>query len=147
MKKIILLLTISVLFSACEKNVKTGYIIDPLKVDQIKVGKTKSDKVREILGTPSFVSTASNLEWYYVGSDLKQKPVTKPKLTKNTVLIIRFDKKDIVSYISEEDNINKVRDIKFVQESTKTEGNSTTAVEQFLGNLGKYNTADDKDSK
>jgi hypothetical protein len=34
-----------------------------------------------------------------------------------------------------------------VQESTKTEGNSTTAVEQFLGNLGKYNTADDKDSK
>lgn len=134
-------------FSACSKEVKTGYVIDPIKLESIKVGKSKIADVEKILGSPSFVSTANDYEWYYVGSNLKQKAIKKPSVIKNEILTVRFDKKGVVSYVSEQDTTAKSRDIKFVQEYTKTEGNDVNALEQFLGNIGKYNDTVDKDSK
>ena len=83
------------------------------KSEKIQLSKTNKNDVRKILGPPSSISNFDEIWFYIERKKTNQKifKLGKQKISKNNVLIIKFDNKDMV--ISKEivdlDDMNKIK--------------------------------------
>ena len=83
------------------------------KSEKILLSKTNKNDVRKIIGPPSSISNFDEIWFYIERKKTNQKifKLGKQKISKNNVLIIKFDKKDMV--ISKEiidlEDMNKIK--------------------------------------
>ncbi len=135
---IINLSLILVLF-ACAGNIETrGYFPNENKIEKIKSGKTtKEDVVRDI-GYPSSVNAFDKNIWVYVETKFETNPIFDPKEIESKVLEISFSEKDIVNSVKNY-SVTDGADKEFSKETTQTYGHSINAVQQIIGNVGKFN--------
>ncbi|MAF69201.1 MAG: cell envelope protein SmpA, partial [Alteromonas sp.] len=77
--------------------------------------------------------------WYYIGLVTEKRGILDPKQTDKKIVRLKFDAEGKVAEIAEvtRDNI----DVPISQDKTETGGNKVTIMQQFFGNLGKFNTA------
>ncbi len=128
--------------SACSARIdQRGNKPDEDEVVQINPGVDDKNRVAQLLGYPSTVSTFSDKTWYYISKRTKTVAFWHPELLEQEVLQIHFDDHDVVQDMkiySEKDG----RQIAYVDRTTPTPGNDLTILQQLLGNLGKFNTLD-----
>lgn len=131
--------------SACgdlRQPASNGYLEATPLDDAIKVGSTTKEEVARLYGSPSTVSAFPPETWYYVSSYRETVAFFEPELKRQKVARIEFDAAGLVSkyeLLSEKD----ARDVNFVERTTPTEGRSLGMMEQFIGNIGKFNTPRD----
>jgi len=77
-----------------------GVMLDPQLVNAIQPGVDNKDSVEKALGHPSFVGQFTPNDWYYVSRDVNQVAFRNPRVTKQTVMIVRFDPKGNVASVS-----------------------------------------------
>ena len=138
MKKIFLTLTALISISACAPTVaQRGNLLEDYQIEEVKVSKSTRSEVLRALGSPTTKSTFDQNVWYYIGQETHKKGILDPKVEKERIVVVAFNEEGYVDAIEEIDR--KRLNIPYVREKTPTHGNETTAVQQFLGNLGKFN--------
>jgi outer membrane protein assembly factor BamE (lipoprotein component of BamABCDE complex) len=129
--------------TACTPRIdQRGNKPDEDQVVQINPGVDDKNRVAELIGTPSTISTFNDKTWYYISKRTETTAFFDPDVVDQEVLAIQFDDSGIVKNMTvygQEDG----RQIAYVDRVTPTEGNELTIVQQLLGNLGRFNPSND----
>ncbi len=138
-----IILALGIASSGCVKTEEDrGYVTEQAKFDEIKEGVSSKGDVLQKLGSPSTTSSFSeeigDEKWYYVSMKLEKKAFFTPDVVEREIYVVSFDDSGIVRDVSRYDN-SSARNIKIADDTTPTEGNEVTIMQQLLGNLGKFN--------
>lgn len=136
-------LTVAVgLSAACTPMVATrGNLLSESKIELVQPGTSTRADVSQAWGPPTTVAPFDNNIWYYIGETTEQKGIFEPEVTKRQMLRVKFAEDDTVEQLAAIDPKNG-REVAFVDRKTSTAGKEFTAFQQFVGNLGKFNTND-----
>lgn len=116
-----------------------GNILQDYQLEEIVPGEDSRTDVLRKLGSPTTKSTFDESIWYYIGQETEKRGVLDPEVIDERIIMVRFDGNDIVQEIKNIDN--KRIDLPYVRRKTPTSGNEISVLQQFLGNLGKFNKA------
>ena len=115
---------------------------DEDQVVQINPGVDDKNRVAELIGTPSTISTFDDRTWYYISKRTETTAFFDPDVTDQEVLAVNFNEDGIVESMrlyGQEDG----RTIAYVDRITPTEGKELTIIQQLFGNLGRFNPEND----
>jgi outer membrane protein assembly factor BamE (lipoprotein component of BamABCDE complex) len=131
--------------AACAANVSThGHRLDAAALAQVEPGQSSQDDVIQLLGSPSSIATFDDRTWYYVSQRTERRSFYYTNVVSQDVVAIVFDDQGTVNHIDRHD-LNGAREVDLVDRETPTAGNELSVLEQFLGNIGRFNPpADDE---
>lgn len=114
---------------------------DPLvlqRVDSIVKGVHSREDVYALLGSPSTSAVFGDETWYYISTQTETIAFLPREETDRQVIAVQFDQRGIVQSV---ENFGKERgqDVAFVNRETPTFGTDMSLLQQFLGNLGRFN--------
>jgi outer membrane protein assembly factor BamE (lipoprotein component of BamABCDE complex) len=115
--------------------VHKGVVIDPQLASAIQPGVDNKDSVTKQLGRPSFVGQFTPNDWYYVSRDVSQVAFRNPRVTKQTVMIVRFDPKGNVASVQRTGR-ELVMNVAPTGKKTPTLGRQRSFFEELFGNIG-----------
>ncbi len=135
---IVNLCLIFILFG-CTTAIETrGYFPEESKIANLTVGKTTKSGVVNNIGYPSSVTAFDNNTWLYIESKFETNAFFNPKEISSKVLEISFDDSEKVTQINNY-SVDDAQKMTFSKDATPTYGHSVNAVQQMLGNIGKFN--------
>jgi outer membrane protein assembly factor BamE (lipoprotein component of BamABCDE complex) len=131
------------LTAACTPTIdQRGNMVEDFQIAEVKAGESTRSDVLRALGSPTTQSTFDPNIWYYIGQETEKKGILDPKITKERIVMVVFNEEGVVQ---EAKDIDRSRmNIPYVREKTPTHGNEVTIMQQFLGNLGKFNPNTEK---
>ena len=136
-------LAVALAAGACTPRIdQRGNKPDEDQVVLINPGVDDKNRVAELIGTPSVISTFNDRTWYYISKRTETVAFFDPETVDQEVLAISFDDSGVVDNMriyGPEDG----RTIAYVDRTTPTEGNELTIMQQLLGNLGRFNPSGD----
>ncbi len=118
-----------------------GHRIDPGALSQIQPGRTGKQEVIGILGSPSSISTFDDERWYYISQKTESYSFYINDITQQDVVTINFDASGLVSGVDEH-GMELAKAIEPVDDETPTLGKDLTLLEQFVGNIGRFETGE-----
>jgi outer membrane protein assembly factor BamE (lipoprotein component of BamABCDE complex) len=123
----------------CTPEISThGYRFDEASLTQLEPGRTTEDGVTQLLGSPSSVATFDPLVWYYISQRSEHKSFYQDQVVDQKVVEITFDDKGVLKDV-ERRNLSDARKVALVDRETPTSGNELSMLQQFLGNIGRFN--------
>lgn len=124
--------------SACSPTVaKRGNLLEDYQIAEITEGQSTRSEVLRNLGSPTTRSTFDPNVWYYLGQETEKHGILDPEVVNERIIVVAFNEEGVVDIIREIDN--ERLDIPFKRDKTPTHGNEVTALQQFFGNLGRFN--------
>jgi outer membrane protein assembly factor BamE (lipoprotein component of BamABCDE complex) len=117
-----------------------GAVLDPQLASAIQPGVDNKDSVQKALGRPTFVGQFTPNDWYYVSRDTSQLAFRNPRVTKETVMIVRFDPKGNVASVQRTGK-ELVMNVKPYGKQTPTLGRKRSFFEELFGNIGSVGAA------
>ena len=125
--------------AACSPNVQNhGHRLDVYALEQIRPGETSSEQVLRLLGSPSTRGTFNENEWLYISQRTEQMTFYKQDIVEQQVVTIVFDDRGLVSDINHV-GLEDARNVEPSEDITPTAGNELSVLEQFFGNIGRFN--------
>lgn len=115
-----------------------GYRADSRDVEQIQPGISTEQDVLAVMGTPTTRGTFDEKVWYYVGSETETLAFMEADLVNRDIIEVKFDEAGYVFSVGQY-GAEIAQDVDPVDRETPTRGNRITFIEQFLGNLGRFN--------
>jgi outer membrane protein assembly factor BamE (lipoprotein component of BamABCDE complex) len=112
-----------------------GVVLDQQIVSGVQPGVDNKDSVAKSLGRPSFVGQFTPNDWYYVSRDTNQVAFRNPHVSKQTVLIVRFDQKGNVASVQRTGR-ELVMNVDPSGRHTPTLGRKRSFFEELFGNIG-----------
>jgi outer membrane protein assembly factor BamE (lipoprotein component of BamABCDE complex) len=137
-KYITFILSGFLMVSACTPTtVNRGNFLHQDDIAAIQPFTSNKNDVLNILGTPTAKAVFDENTWYYVGLTTEKKSFMDEKVTGRQTVKISFSDTDFVDTIAlvENDPV----DVPTNNRITPTSGNEVTALQQILGNIGKFN--------
>jgi outer membrane protein assembly factor BamE (lipoprotein component of BamABCDE complex) len=130
------ILAVAVLLAGCAQiRQHRGVVLDSQLASAIQPGIDNKDSVEKALGRPSFVGQFTPNDWYYVSRDENQIAFRNGRVTKETVLHVRFDPKGNVASLQRTGK-ELVMNIDPVGKKTPTLGRQRSFFEELFGNIG-----------
>lgn len=130
--------------AGCTHPIEThGNVPDSDQVVQINPGVDDKTRVSQLLGSPSTTSPFGGNTWYYISKKTQTVAFLEPDVLDQEVLSITFDEQDIVKDMKIY-GLEDGRLVAAVDRVTPTQGSDLTILQQLLGNLGRFNTANKK---
>lgn len=125
---------------ACQPRVSNhGYVPDPDALARIEPGVHNKLEVAQFLGTPSTTALFGEETWLYITERREEFAFFKPEIIDQQVVAIAFNDVGIVDsvdqYVMEDGYV-----VDPVTRTTPTYGKQIGLLEQFLGNIGRFNT-------
>jgi outer membrane protein assembly factor BamE (lipoprotein component of BamABCDE complex) len=112
-----------------------GAIMDPQLAGAIQPGVDNKDSVEKAIGRPTFVGQFTPNDWYYVSRDTSQLAFRNPRVTKEKVMIVRFDQKGNVASVQNTGR-EMVMNVRPYGKQTPTLGRKRSFFEELFGNIG-----------
>ena len=112
-----------------------GVVLDPQLASAIQPGVDNKDSVEKALGRPTFVGQFTPNDWSYVSRDVNQVAFRNPHVTKQTVLLVRFDQKGNVASVQRTGK-ELVMNVEPSGRTTPTLGRKRSFFEELFGNIG-----------
>ena len=112
-----------------------GVVIDPQVATAIQPGVDTKESVEKALGRPTFTGQFTPNDWYYVSRDVNQMAFRNPRVTKQTVMIVRFDQKGNVASVQHTGK-ELVMNVSPSGKKTPTLGRQRSFFEELFGNIG-----------
>lgn len=116
-----------------------GVVLDPQMVSAIQPGVDNKDSVEKALGRPTFVGQFTPDDWYYVSRDVNAVAFRNPRVTHETVLLVRFDQKGNVASVRRTGK-ELVMNVGPAHRQTETLGKKRSFFEELFGNIGSVGT-------
>ena len=140
MKKVILLLSIYLIFTSCniKKNINHhGVHLLQKKNEILKIGVSNRNDVIKVLGPPLLQSTFDNDVLIYIERKSSTKSLIKlgeKKIIINNVLVIEIDQRGLLVNKDFYD-LNSMNEIKIVENITEVDYQKTSFVTDFLSSM------------
>lgn len=102
----------------------------------LKQGMTQ-EQVRDIMGSPSVISSLDHRTWLYMNSTMKRMAFFEPEELERNLVAVRFNqagKLERVVELTKEDG----KDIAVSQSATPVLGSEETFMEKYFGGVGYY---------
>jgi outer membrane protein assembly factor BamE (lipoprotein component of BamABCDE complex) len=112
-----------------------GAVLDTQLVGSIQPGVDNKASVEKLLGRPSFDGGFTANDWYYIARDTTQLAFRNPRVSKQTVLHIRFDQAGNVLSIDRSGR-ELVAGIDPSGRRTPTLGRKRSLFDELFGNIG-----------
>ena len=129
-------LAAAVLLAGCAQfRSHKGVVLDPQIASAIQPGVDNKDSVEKALGRPTFTGQYTPNDWYYVSRDVNQVAFRNPHVTKQTVMIVRFDQKGNVASVKQTGR-ELVMNVDPTGRKTPTLGRKRSFFEELFGNIG-----------
>ncbi len=112
-----------------------GAVLDQELTSSIQPGVDNKASVEKLLGRPSFTGQFSPNDWYYVSRDTKQVAFRNPRVSKQTVLHIRFDQAGNVVSLGRTGR-ELVASVDPSGRKTPTLGRQRSFFDELFGNIG-----------
>jgi outer membrane protein assembly factor BamE (lipoprotein component of BamABCDE complex) len=129
-------LSAAILLAGCAQfRSHKGVVLDPQVARAIQPGVDNKDSVEKALGRPSFTGQFSPNDWYYVSRDVNQVAFRNARVTKQTVMIVRFDQKGNVATVQHTGK-ELVMNVGPTHKQTPTLGRKRSFFEELFGNIG-----------
>ncbi len=128
-----------VLLSACTptKAVR-GTLLDDYNISQVVPGVSSQSDVMRALGSPTTTDPFNTDIWYYIGQKTEKKGILDPKVTAERIFRLTFD--PTTRILEDMTPVDTARnDIPINRDATPTSGTEMNAVQQMIGNMGKFN--------
>ena len=117
-----------------------GAVIDPQLASAIQVGVDNKTSVEKTLGRPTMIGEFSPNDWYYISRDTHQFAFRNPRVAKQTILHVRFDRAGNVVAVRQTGK-ELVAGIDPSSRKTPTLGRKRSFFEEIFGNIGSVGTA------
>ena len=117
-----------------------GEVLDPQLISSIQPGVDNKASVQKLLGTPTLQGQFTPNDWYYVSRDTTQLAFRNPRVTKQTVMLVRFDPGGNVASIQKTGK-ELVLNLDPSGRRTPTLGRSKSFFEELFGNIGSVGSA------
>lgn len=131
---------LSVLLSGCAPTVTThGNMLSEAKLAKVQPVTSSRADVQSAWGPPTTASAFNPNVWYYVGETQSQRGIFEAEVEKRQVIRVTFGADDKVAEVATLDP-KMAREIDFVSRKTPAAGKEFTAFQQFVGNIGKFNS-------
>lgn len=128
--------------AACAPTVaQRGNMLEDFQIESVKAGESTRSDVLRALGSPTTKSPFDERTWYYIGQETEKRGILDPEVVKERIIVVNFDAEGFVVSINEAKN-GRV-DIPYARSKTPTHGNDDSLLQEFLGNLGKFNPQDE----
>ena len=134
--KVSIAVAAATIVTGCASNhVHKGVVIDQQLASSIQPGVDNKASVEKLLGRPTFVGQFTPNEWYYVSRDTTQFAFRNPRVSRQNVLLIRFDPGGNVASV---ENYGKewIFALDPASARTPTLGRKRGFFEEFFGNIG-----------
>lgn len=135
-----LFLGVLLLWACSPKVDQHGYVSSGDWKEKITIGQTTKDEVLAAFGSPSAQNNFGGEAWYYISSRQETVAFLKPEIAEQNVVRVEFDQAGVVSNVQAFDKASG-KEFDLVKRVTPTEGHSMTMIEQFLGNIGRFNNS------
>ena len=112
-----------------------GAVIDPQLATSIQPGVDNKASVEKILGRPTFAGQWNDNEWYYVSRDTNQFAFRNPRVNKQTVLRVSFDRAGNVVAVNRSGR-ELVASVNPSARKTPTLGRERSFFDELFGNIG-----------
>lgn len=125
--------------SACSTdyfNHTEGNMPSKADVSSLKKGMTQV-QVREIMGSPSVISSLDNRTWLYMNSTMKRLAFFEPEELERNVVAVRFNldgKVENVTQLTKDGG----KEIAISSDATPVLGSEETFMEKYFGGVGYY---------
>jgi outer membrane protein assembly factor BamE (lipoprotein component of BamABCDE complex) len=127
--------------AACTPTVSThGHSLNLEELAQIRPGVTSREEVARLLGSPSTIGTFEQERWFYISQRSEVMSFYQADITQQDVVRIDFDGNGIVTDVQTH-GLELAQAIEPDPNKTRTLGNELTAVQQILGNIGRFNSS------
>lgn len=112
-----------------------GVVLDQQLVGTIQPGVDNKASVEKLLGRPSFTGEFTPNDWYYVSRDTSQVAFRNPRVSKQTVLLVRFDQGGNVAALQQTGK-ELVLGLDPTSRKTPTLGRQKSFLDELFGNIG-----------
>jgi outer membrane protein assembly factor BamE (lipoprotein component of BamABCDE complex) len=112
-----------------------GAVIDTQLVSGIQAGVDNKASVAKVLGTPTFTGQFTPNDWYYVSRDTSQFAFRNPRVTRQTVLHVKFDGAGNVASIDRSGK-EMVLNVDSAKRRTPTLGRERSFFQELFGGIG-----------
>lgn len=124
------------LASGCAINqAHKGAVIDPQLASAIQPGVDNKASVQKLLGTPTLPGQFTPNDWYYVSRDTNQVAFRNPRVTRQLVMLVRFDQAGNVASIQRTGK-ELVLGVNPTHRATPTLGRKKSFFDELFGNIG-----------
>ena len=128
------------LIAGCASNrAHKGAVIDPQLASSVQPGIDNKASVEKLLGRPSFTGQFSPNAWFYVSRNTNQLAFRNPRVTDQTIMLVRFDQAGNVSSIQRTGK-EYVLNVEPSSRFTPTLGRQKSFFEEIFGNIGSVNS-------
>jgi len=138
-----LFISLIVAFAAigCTPTIATrGNFLEDERLATVQQGVSTKDEVTKKLGSPTTVDPFDDKTWFYIGEKTSQTAFLDPKIDARKVIVMKFDDQGILQTAQQVDE-KSGKEIDLVNKQTPTPGKDQNVFQQFLGNLGKFNSS------
>jgi outer membrane protein assembly factor BamE (lipoprotein component of BamABCDE complex) len=130
----------ALLAAGCASNrAHKGAVIEPQLASSIQPGVDNKTSVQKLLGTPTLTSEFTPNDWYYVSRDTQQLAFRNPRVTRQLVMLVRFDPAGNVASIQRTGK-DLVLDVDPSKRRTPTLGRQKSFFEELFGGIGSVNS-------
>ncbi len=127
--------------AACRPTVSShGHQLDPALLAQIQPGTTSREEVARMLGSPSTTGTFDGESWFYVSQRSETTSFYQADITEQDVVRVDFDANGVVKDVRSH-GLELAQAVNPDPNRTRTLGNELTIVQQFIGNIGRFNSS------
>ncbi len=127
------------LLAACETRIETrGNLPDPDLLETVQSSEHSRDQVAQLLGSPSTVAMFENETWFYISERRETFAFFEPEVLERKIVIVQFDDAGLLKTVAEV-GLEDGQIVIPVDRETPTLGNDLNAIQQMLGNIGRFN--------
>jgi len=114
-----------------------GNMLEDYQLTEVVPGVDSQTEVLRKFGSPTTKAPFNDNVWYYLGQETEKRGIMDPEILDERIVVVFFNSAGIVEKVEDVDN-ERV-DLPYVRRKTPTSGNEITVLQQFFGNLGKFN--------
>ena len=126
----------ALLVAGCASNrAHKGAVIDPQVASAIQPGVDNKESVQKVLGTPTLAGEFTPNDWYYISRDTNQLAFRNPRVTRQLVMLVRFDARGNVASIQRTGK-ELVLGVDPTHRQTPTLGRKKSFFDEIFDNIG-----------
>ena len=116
-----------------------GAVIDPQLASSIQPGVDNKASVQKLLGTPTLTGQFTPNDWYYVSRDTNQLAFRNPRVSKQLVMLVRFNPAGSVASIQRTGK-ELILPLNPTHRETPTLGRKQSFLDELFNNIGSVST-------
>jgi outer membrane protein assembly factor BamE (lipoprotein component of BamABCDE complex) len=138
---LVLAIAAGALTAACTPVLHTrGNLVTAEQMAQLTPQKTTRTEVLSLLGTPTAKAPLDDSIWIYVGEETQGRTFRHDAVAARMVTELTFDANGVLqTIVTKDETAASDDDVVMLKRTTPTAGAQMNAVQQFVGNVGRFN--------